>query len=840
MRPLARIALALAVASSFLGLSATVQAQIPCRAPRPCGEPPTAGVAVPTGAIAGGMDASSIELDPADLAFLPAWSAFFVHSELDTSGVRPGRGDALYLATPIPYLPQVAVGFAVQSIRPPSALPYRDLAKISLSLAWRPVRSVAFGATYSHIVTGDTPETSGLDTIDLAASARFNRWLGIALVVRDVPGAQFQGLALQRVYEPELTLRPVGSDRWEMGFAARIGERRGDVDPRFRLSVMPASGLVLRGAVEWKRDVDGDRHADNDFRATVGLELDLAHVGAAGYALFGSRYGGSYFHGGAATARLSGERWPSLYTPRHLERIDVGGGGERGLTALLAHLRKLEHDPRSDGVVLVMGDVSGTWATMEEVRDALSRLRAAGKHVFAYGAEITTKGYYLASAAEKIYLDPAGGIRLVGMASAALYFKGTFDLLGVQADFIKIAEYKSAPEQYTRTAPSPEAKRVKQAILDDIYGRLVATLATARKVDADTMRAIIDAGPYTAAEAKRAGLADELKHGDEVEDAIAVVLGHPVEASPPDRGPRRARSWQPPEVAVIFIEGDIVDGKSQTIPILDLKLVGHKTIIEAIADARSDSRVKAIVLRIDSPGGSALASDLMAREIARTAKVKPVVCSFGDVAASGGYFIAAGCDLIFASPSTITGSIGIFTGKFDISGLAAKLGVNADLNKRGAHADLESLWLPYSPEDRAFIEEKLRYYYNRFVDTVAEGRHMKHDEVDAIARGRVWTGAQAKEKKLVDRLGGFMDAVVEAKRRAGLAEWEPVELKAYPDEPSSLLGQLARLLGVNLEAPPSLASLPFAAEILRGIPGSLLASPSTPQARLEWNLSAPR
>ncbi len=812
----------------LFALLATVEALAQKSAPR--GESPTVGVAVPVGAIAGSVEATAVELNAANLAFLPSWSAIFVHTELDNLGVRGGRGDALYLATPLPLLNQWAVGVSVQSVRPPQLFPYRDVAKLSLSLAWRPLGGVALGATYAHILTGDTPGSGGIDTLDLAMSVRAQPWLTAGLVVHDVPAPQFQGLALQRVYEPELAVRPLGDERIELGVAARIGERRGDVDPRLRLQVVPWPGLLFRGALELRRDIDGDRVAENDLRATVGIELNFERWGVGGYGLFGGASGGSHFHGVAAQARLSGDRYPAVGRPVRYERIDLAGEGDRARVRLLAHLEQILHERSVAGVVLVVGDLGGSWATMEELRGALVRLRQAHKHVYAYGAELTTKSYYVASAAERIWLDPSGGIRLIGLAQTATYLRGSLDLLGVQADFIRIAEYKAAPEQYTRTGPSPEAKWVRQAILDDIFGRVVGELAAARHIDAAQIRALIDRGPFTAAEAKAAGLVDALAHGDEIETEICA--DGCIERM--DLAPRRSRSWQLPEIGVLFVEGDIIDGKSQTIPIADLRLVGHQTVIEALTKLRADDHVRAIVLRINSPGGSALASDLIAHEIALTRKVKPVVCSLGDVAASGGYFIASMCDRIIAAPSTITGSIGIFTGKFDISGLAAKLGVSVDVNKRGEHADIESFWRPYSEDERKLILEKLRYFYGRFLETVATGRKMKVEEVDAVGRGRVWTGAQALANHLVDRLGNFQDALAEAKQRAGLTPGQEVELRAFPEEPTTLLGQLAQRLGIKLDE--RVLPFPGFSELLRALPGSLLVAPSTAQARMEVDL----
>jgi protease-4 len=290
---------------------------------------------------------------------------------------------------------------------------------------------------------------------------------------------------------------------------------------------------------------------------------------------------------------------------------------------------------------------------------------------------------------------------------------------------------------------------------------------------------------------------------------------------------------------VLIIQGDIVDGNSALIPLLDTRLVGARTLLPVIENARADGRVKAIVVRVNSPGGSALASDLIARELERTALVKPVVCSFGDLAASGGYYVAAPCQRIFAAPSTLTGSIGIFSGKFDVSGLATKLGVSVDVEKRGARADIESMWREYTDEERRILTDKLRYFYNRFVETVARGRHLSGAQVDAVGRGHVWSGEAGLARGLVDELGGVMDAVAEAKRRAGLRQDDPVELAPMPTE-TTLLGELAGLLGIGArvrsQVAETLALVPGLKELLAALPASLLAEPSVPQARLEDGL----
>jgi protease-4 len=755
--------------------------------PIPAGEPPTPGVYNPTIGVAGDSDASSIEKNPAGLGFLKSWSGVYLHSELDPAGTVGGRGDGFFFASPLPYLRSLAAGIAVQSIRPPTIFPYANEAKLSLSLAWRPLPGVALGFSYAHLWGEKAPTASGVDTIDLALSMRFGQWFALAMVVRDLSSPVVNGLPLQRVYDPELAWRPLGRDVLEIAAGMRIGERRGDIDPHFRLWIAPHRGLILKTDLEWKRDVDLDGKAENDIRVAIGLEMNLEHFGASAYGLFGSDSGAVRGHGFTVAARVSGERYPSFWRgPAHLIKIELGPGtAGRKLIELLVKLRRLERDPEVAGVVVVIGDLDGGWATAEELRSALLRLRLAHKHVFAFEAEVTSRGYYVASAAERIYQDPAGGVRLVGLASTTLFFKGAEDKLGIQADFVKIGEYKSAPEAFTRSSSTDPAREQREALVGDVYRALAAGLAADRKVSEAHARAWIDRGPYTAEEAERAGLVDELKSGDEIEDAIADRLGRKLALRELPRSPERSQSWARPQVAVLVVDGDIVDGKSATIPFVDIKLSGLQTLIASITRLREDARVRAIVLRVDSPGGSALASDLIARELERTRAVKPVVCSFGDTAASGGYFIAAPCERIFAAPSTLTGSIGIFSGKFDVSGLAGKLGVTIERYERGAHASIESMWRPYTDEERALILDKMRYFYGRFTQAVARGRGLTVEQVDALGRGRVWSGRAAQARGLVDEFGSVADAVADAARRAGLDERELPEVLMAPDAPTA-------------------------------------------------------
>jgi protease-4 len=390
---------------------------------------------------------------------------------------------------------------------------------------------------------------------------------------------------------------------------------------------------------------------------------------------------------------------------------------------------------------------------------------------------------------------------------------------------------------------------MRAAILDDTYGRVVGAIAKDRRLTPDDVKGLVDHGPYLAQEAKAARLIDGVKYFDEIETVLGEVYGHRVRLRDTPTAPRFARTWRPPRVAVVFVDGDLLEGKSREVPIINRRIAGSESIAAAIRRAREDSATRAIVLRINSPGGSVVASDDIAREVVRTRGKKPIICSMGDVAASGGYYVAAPCDRIFAAPSTVTGSIGIFTGKFDVHGLAQRLGVTVEVYTRGARADIASPFRQWSDEERAVIARQLHLEYGRFLEYVSVGRRLEVAQVDAIGRGRVWTGAQAKARGLVDEHGGFLEALELAKRRAGLRPDEPADVVMLPQIRKSLVERVIGLVGEGGEgrgarrsraaaAPADALGLPLPAALrdtLRAVPPALLyARPGEGLYRLEY------
>jgi protease-4 len=491
------------------------------------------------------------------------------------------------------------------------------------------------------------------------------------------------------------------------------------------------------------------------------VSIGAAGVGLVAFLLRGP--GGLSFGGG-------GSRYLELKLdgaiPEAPPPTDLGPFADRrppSLHTLVEALDRASGDPKIEGVVLRIGLLEAGWGQAQELREAIRRYRSASrKPAIAYLEFATNKEYYLASACSKIYAAPTALIYVTGLAAEVTFFRGSLDKLGVEAQFEGFGKYKNAPNQFTESGFTDPHREQMNALVDSLYAQYVEGLSAGRKKTPDEIRTLLNEGPYDGTEAQKVGLVDSLVYRDQVEKelkgASRETPGHYV------RGARKSRFLSRPKIALVYAVGEIASGSSQSG--FGGTVAGAETVSQGIREARDDDSVKAIVLRVDSPGGSGTASETIWREIELAKRVKPVIASMGDVAASGGYYIAMGSDAIVAEPGTITGSIGVFSGKFSLRGLYDKLGVSEELVTRGDNADLFSEYRPWSSEERARIRLLMRNFYQDFVQRVAEGRKKPKDDVDAIAQGRVWSGAEALKNGLVDRMGGLDAALSLAKERA--------------------------------------------------------------------------
>ncbi len=834
-------------------------------------EEPTGGLHLPSVGLAGENDATTTTVNPAGLGLLRGGHfAFALDVARETDATTSGPGGGLFYASAFGgggVVPKFGWGVALEWLRPARAelspdpgTPTRFTLSNSLPLGARS----ALGVSWHHFF--DNGALDGVDTFDLGWSSRMGSHFAAGLVVRDVGAPTVAGAAVNRRYEGELVTRPFGTDRLEVGLGARIAENDADllkghaIDTWLRWSLRLTRGIYFRGQLgsdSLRRLTTTGTATTTEFlrddRLSLGLEFSFGGLGTTAYGtVVRDSDGELQASGGTFVARLSQEAIPSVIPEsKRIERLDLRGSlGQRKLTGILAYLNRVADDDKVVGLFINIDGVTGGWASLHELRQQILRVRKSGKKVFAFLVEGETRQYYLASAADKVYVDPAGGIRLQGFSSTSMYFGGLFEKLGVSAQFERIEEYKSAPEAFTRTGPTEPAFRMRNELYDSIYNTLVRDISKTRKISEKRVRTLIDNGPYTSGELERLpDLVDGVVLADDLAKVIAKEMGryYPF-ARPANNRPER---WDRRKIAVIYLVGDIVGGKSRNVPLLGRTLAGGETIARAIAQANADDNIEAIVLRINSPGGSALASEFMAREVKRVRGNKPIICSMGDLAASGGYFAAAYCDHIFADAMTITGSIGIFNGSFDISALLRKFGLSWTTYKRGEHADLGSMYRPMSVAERKFMKQKLHYYYGRFISAVAEGRGMSTEEVDAVGRGHVWTGEQGLRINLVDELGGLIDAIDYAKNKLGFRNGEKVDLVPYPKLSQSLLskvlaGPLGSVAGSSNNSDMAMAKqamqlmgmLPgtMGQTLLQAIPGSIWTEPGVPQARLPFSI----
>jgi len=497
----------------------------------------------------------------------------------------------------------------------------------------------------------------------------------------------------------------------------------------------------------------------------------------------------------------------------NLNEMDPGGmlgpffDGAPTVRGIVETIRKAKADKRITSIIVKPTGSAALWAKVQEVRDALTDFRLSGKPVIAYLEYGGEQEFYLATACDKVFLMPTASLDLTGMASYELFLRGTLDKIGAYPDALHIGEYKTASNTLTEHTYTPAHREMAESLNNDLFEQLVRGIAEGRKKSEADVRTLIDHGPFLPEDALRAGLIDDLAYEDELDDKVKlgsgkiryVDMNEYRQVSAGSLGLNRG-----PKIAVIYATGIIASGKS-TYGTTGGQVAGSETLVEYLRKARGDSSVKAIVLRVDSPGGSALASDVIWREVLLTKNQKPLIASMSDVAASGGYYISMPAHAIVAEPATLTGSIGVVLTKFVIDGTLKKLGMNMEGVSQGKYANMYSPVRPFSPEERARMVENMQATYDTFVEKAAQGRNTTPERIDAIAQGRVWTGRQAKEIGLVDELGGLDRAVALAKQRAKIAQDAEVELVIYPPK-KSFYDLLSDPLG-NSSGASSLASL---------------------------------
>jgi protease-4 len=617
---------------------------------------------------------------------------------------------------------------------------------------------------------------------DLGLSWRPLPWLGVSGVAQNIGSPDPSGDA-RALTGAGIALRPGSFATLGVDYARTFAARDEDDQLSAVLRLRPVEGLYLRGSGAMRREDD----AFGFWEAGLGIEVYLDGFGVVAH-------GGASDAGPRAATLVAGTDEPdeSLVHPRtrvptvtledtppYQERLGLFGGGRETWLEVLERLRRAETDREVKGLTLVLDGVGLSMARARELRDRIASMEAQGRPVVAYLRNPSATEYYVASAAGRVVMHPAGELDLKGLAVELQHFRGLFDKVGVKPEFVKRAEYKSAPESYTETEPTVPNLEMTTKLVEGLYEELLARIADGRGVEREVVRAWIDGGPHSADEALAASMIDALAYPDQL--AKEASEHQQTDVDPDDdllADPVAHSAWEDPkQIAIVYVEGAIVGGESSPGGLLSGRSTGSDSVVRALERVKEDPRIRAVVLRVDSPGGSAFASD----EIWRAAELvqeegKPVVVSMGGVAASGGYYVSAGADAIWAEPTTITGSIGVFSGKFSTSGLQDKLGVNTVTVARGRNATVQSVNTPWDDVQRARMQALVDHTYAQFKSRVAEGRGLDDVEVEAVARGRVWLGEAAKERGLVDELGSFQDAIADARSRAGIPEGRKVGL----------------------------------------------------------------
>jgi protease-4 len=733
-------------------------------------------VLAPGASMAAPDDADAVDVNPAALGFLDGVSLTYVHAEApDTAPLREG-GDAVRLAVPLLF--GVTVGASAQSIRPTGALPELERGMGNVALAWAPSSSFGVGASVRWFGSQD-PRIAGTTGVDLGISYRPAPLLAISLLGRDLNAPLGLGAnGLPASFALAVGVRPTGTRELLFDVAGIV-----DTDGRVALRGLVGAEVPYVGRLFASAELD--RLADDDRQLTVlaGARLDWDVLGAGGGAFGGEGYGDG--PGWFVSARIEGFGRRGIPTGSYVADVEVSGLGARGIVTLVRTLDLALHDDAVAGVLLRFRDSGIGSAYAQEIRLMVSALETAGKRVVCHFEAASGAELYACGGASRRLVDPAGGVWLVGPSSTTILVGDLARTLGIRVDSVRIGDYKSAVEVFENRSSSAPARLERDAIYDDVYARLVADLSRDLDQPPERVRALIDEGPYVAPELVERGLVADRVDAHDLGEAVDDALGgsHALRES---ALPLAARRWSSgPRIGVVVIDGDIVAGDNVDIPILGIRMSGADTVVQAIDALAGDPRTRAIILRIDSPGGSVIAADQIWRAVMRARRSKPVIASMGAIATSAAYEIASAADEIWADPGTLTGSIGVFFVKVDFAPLAELIGVGLESFGRGRHAGLDSLFRPFTPEERAIAADKVRIWYRMFLERVAEGRGMEIEAIDAVGRGRVWTGDRAVSNGLVDRLGGFGSALARVREISELPS--DASIVVVPERPVTLL-----------------------------------------------------
>jgi protease-4 len=764
------------------------------------------GVTLPPEASAIVDEATALSINPGALRYVGAPQLFYVH---ERNRARDQVGNGLFTGTTL--LGTLGVGFGVEWIRNRTELNYR---RTSFGFALG-TDTLALGATY-HAFSAEDPDFERLYSWDIGLSARPWREFSYSVVARDINQPSRGSFTLPRTFEVGVGLRPFG-ERYTLGVDYLF--RSGGLDEG-RLAYA-LKGEVVAG-VGLSAGLSHGLRGGQELAFQLGITLDTARFGIT-YA--GARADAGLDH--VVAMRLSSEAYRGVRVSSGVvAMVDLNDRLAGGVSPPLAlfgisgsdpYLRLMRFfelatkDPELRGVVLKLEGMGGVdWGQAEELRQAVRRLRSSGKKVMAVLLSCDDKCYFVASSADQIYALPESSLLINGLSASILTLGGTMEQLGVTWDVARVGEYKTAPEQLTRRDMSEAQRETINAYLDTQVAWYEEAVTTSRKLPPGRLREAWAVGLIHSRKAQELGMLDGIiQNQKELEQKVRELAPGASYAEGYSPRTEREQYWGTRRrIAIVPVLGNIAGGKSREDPLGATRIAGAETVVLALQRAQSDPSVVAILLRVDSGGGDVLASDLMYRAVVEARQRKPVIASMGDVAASGGYYVAMGADEIYANPTTITGSIGVFYLKPALKGLLGdKLGMNQESITRSPMADLLDPWRPWTPEEQATVQSWVNQTYDDFITYVAEARKLDKAKVDEIARGRVWSGKDAHARGLVDQLGGFAEAVEAARARAKVEAVEELDLVVYGESRgllSALGGEPNVLSGLLPQPTPAL------------------------------------
>ena len=766
--------LAFAVSTALLASAAWAD-PLPTPTPRAADQTLT----LPTASAATVAGANATLVNPAGLSGAAGLELDYLHQR---SVGNDRVADGAYLAAGMPGL---SLGVSMEWVRFGTGPGFR---RTSYALALG-TPELSIGAAYHVFGGSDSRFFDHLDSWDVGVSAKLLRFLSFGFAILDVDGPGWRGVHLPRRYDVGLGVRPLCSDRLTLSADLLVDDQAG------------FDQAALAYAARW-RVIDGLSlyagltHYFNQgtLAGTVGIALSAPHLGV-GYAIGADSGLNQFDH--TIGLRISSEREPGFHLVAQVAVLDLDALLSKGqpslldmafgrhpadpYLSLLQLLRRARADNAVQGVVLKFGGLDGGvgLAHVQELRGAIEALKAAGKPVVALLRNATDADLFLATAATKVYAVPEATLLVNGLSWDTIYLGEALGKIGVKVEVARVGAYKNAPDQLTRADMSPEQREAQETFLRAVSAAYRQAVMTDRKLTAPQLDAALGKGILGAQQAKAMGLIDDVIYPDQLGALDDALLGRKsIEIDHYEKWDRAPVEWgHLPKVALVRVQGDITAGESRS-GLLGASS-GAETLVKGIDAARDNPMVHAIVVRIDSPGGSGNASSLIERAIEQARAKKPVVVSMGNTAASGGYYLAVGGDAIWAEPTTLTGSIGVFVVKPDLSGLLSKLSLHDVTLKQGDRADLFSFTKPWSAGEKAAVQGYVDGFYDRFITLVAQRRKLSKDAVDKLARGRIWSGSDAKRLGLVDQLGSLDDAIRDAKKRAGLDPDERVELASY-------------------------------------------------------------